>query len=75
MHKFCDLWHVAAVGSLVKNDLYLVERGGNGVAVAQIALNEFRVLVDPSRLSAAMSLRLQIIERPNLPAFIHEKID
>ena len=75
MHKFRNLWHVTAVGGLVKNGVYFVESGNNRVAIAQIALYEFRFLVDPSRLSAAMRLWFQIIERPNLPASIHEKID
>src|SRR5881409_1918008 len=73
VHKFCDLWHVTAVGSLVEDDVDLVERGGNRVTITQITVNEFRLLVDPSRLSAAMSLWFQIIERPDLPAVIHQK--
>ena len=58
----------------MKNDIYLVERGGNRIAITQIAVNEFRLLVDPRWFSAAMSLWFQIIERPNLPAIIHEQI-
>ena len=75
MHKFRNLWHVTAVGGLVKNGVYLVESSDNRVAIAQIALYEFRFLVDPIRLSATMGLWFQIIERSNLPASIHEKID
>ena len=75
MHKFRNLWHVTAVGSLVKNDVCLVERGDNRVAITQIAVSEFRLLVDPGRLSATVGLRFQVIERPNLPAFVHEKVD
>ena len=74
MHKFCDLRHVTPVGSLVKNDIDLVERGGDRVAITQIAVNEFRLLVDPRWYSAAMSLWFQIVERPNLPAIVHEQI-
>jgi hypothetical protein len=58
VHKFCHLWHVTAVGSLVKNDVDFVECGGNRLAIAQIAVNEFRFGVDPRRLSAAMGFWL-----------------
>jgi hypothetical protein len=37
-------------------------------------MNELSLLVDPGRLSATMSLWFQIIECPDLPAIIHEKI-
>jgi hypothetical protein len=59
----------------VKNDVYLVERGDDRVAITQITVNEFRLFVDPSWLSATVGLRFQVIERPNLPAFVHEKVD
>src|SRR4029077_20210045 len=39
MHKFRNLWHITAVGSLVKNDVYLVERGDDRVAITQITVN------------------------------------
>ena len=59
----------------MKNDVYLVECGSNRLPITQIALNEFRVLINPSRFSMSVGLWFQIIERSNPPAFIHEKID
>jgi hypothetical protein len=47
MHVFRDLGHVTAVGSLVKNDVDLVKRSADRFAVAQIALNKFRSIVNP----------------------------
>jgi hypothetical protein len=37
-------------------------------------MNELRLLVNPGRLSATVSSWFQIIECPDLPAIIHEKI-
>ena len=36
---------------------------------------EFRLRINPCRLSAAVRLRLEIIQSANLPTFAHEKID
>jgi hypothetical protein len=52
-----------------------IERGSNGIAIPHVTLDEFRVEIYPCRLSAAVRLRLEIIQRANLPTFAHEKID
>ena len=74
VNVFRDLRHVAAVGRLVKDDVDLVERGRDGFAIAQVALNEFRLLVNPRRFAATVRLRLQIVEHANFPAFSHQQI-
>src|ERR1700736_4265535 len=58
----------------MKNDVDLVERSGNGCAVAQIALDEFGSFVDPRRLAAAMRLRFEIIQDANFPTLTYEQI-
>src|SRR5437016_14505607 len=68
MHVFGDLGHVAPVSSLMKDNVDLVERSRNRVAIAQIGINKFRLFVYPRRSSAAMRLRLKIIESAHLPA-------
>ena len=75
MHKFRDLRHVTAVRGLVKNNVDPVERGSDRIAIPHVALDEFRLGIYPCRLSAAVRLRLEIIQRANRPAFAHEKID
>jgi len=74
MHVFGDLGHVAAVGSLMKDDVDLVERSRNHVAIAQIGVNKFRLFVYPRRSSAAMRLRFKIIETAHFPALAHQQI-
>ena len=73
--NFDDLRHVSAVSCLVKDDVDLVERGRDGVAIAHVALDEFCLFIDPRRFTATMRVRLKIIERANLPAFAHEQIN
>src|SRR5204863_8916424 len=75
VHKFRDLRHVPAVRGLVKNNLDPIERGSNRIAVSHVALDQFGLGVYPCRLSAAVRLRLEIIQRAHLPTFAHEKID
>ena len=75
VNKFRDLGHVTAVSGLMKYEINLVERGGDRVAIAQIALDEFRIFVNPRWLAATVRLRLQIVESAHLPPFAHEKID
>ena len=75
MHVFRDLRHVTAVRGLVKNNVDPIERGSNRIAIPHVALDEFRLGIYPCRLSAAVRLRLEIIQRANLPTFAHEKID
>ena len=57
-----------------KHDIDLVECSCHCIAIAQIALDEFRLFINPSRFSTAMGLRLKIIQRTYLPPFAHEKI-
>ncbi len=73
--NFSDLRHVPAVSRLVKDDVDLVERRCDCVAIAQVALEEFCLFVNPRRFTAAMRLRLKIIESAHPPALTHEKID
>src|SRR5215469_14508955 len=75
MHEFRDLRHIAAVGGLVKNNVDPIERDRNRIAIPHVALDEFRVGIYPCRLSAAVRLRLEIIQSAYLPTFAHEKID
>jgi len=75
MHKFCNFWHVTSVRSLTKDDVDSVERGGDGVAIAQIAFNEFRLVGDPRRLAALVRVRFQVIEHAHFPAFADEQVD
>ena len=75
MHEFRDLRHVTAVRGLVKNNVDPIERSSNRIAVPHVALNEFGLGIYPRRFSAAVGLRLEIIQRANLPTFAHEKID
>jgi len=75
MHIFYDLGHVTAVRGLVKNNVDPIERGSNRIAIPHVALDEFGPGVYPCRLSAAVRLRLEIIQRAYLPAFSNEKID
>src|SRR4029077_520880 len=75
MHVFRDLRHITAVRGLVKNNVDLIERGSNRIAIPHVAQDEFRLGIYPCRLSAAVRLRLEIIQRAHLPAFAHKKID
>ena len=52
-----------------------VERGSNRIAIAHVALDEFRPGIYPRWLSAAVRLRLEIIQPAHLPPFAHKKID
>ena len=74
MNIFRNLGHVPAVSGLVKDDVDLIQRGGDRFAIADVAFDEFHFRVDPSRLAAAMRLWFEIIEHPNVPAFVHEQI-
>ena len=66
---FCDLRHVATVGSLVKHDVDVVQRGGDRLAIGNVAFNELDVLIDyPRRLAVAMRLRFEIIQNAHSPA-------
>jgi hypothetical protein len=71
---FCDFRHVAAVCSLVKNDVDLVERARHRVEVTQVAYDELGFLIDPRRFAAPMGVRLQIVEHANFPAFAQKQI-
>src|SRR5438094_9516101 len=75
MHKFRDLRHVPAVRGLVKNHVDASERSGNRIAIPHVALDEFSLGIYPCRLSAAVRLRLEIIQSAHLPTLAHEKID
>ena len=75
MHIFRDLRHVTAVGGLVKNNVDAVERRSNRITIPHVALDEIGLGIYPCRLSAAVGLRLQIIQSANLPPVAHEKID
>jgi hypothetical protein len=59
----------------VEDNVDLVERGRDGVAVAQIAAPEFGVFVKPGWLTTAMRLRLKIVQYPDGPTFSDEEID
>ena len=61
--------------SFIQREVDVVEGGSNRVAIAQIAVNKFCVLVYPCWFPAAMRLRLQIIKRADTPAFTYKKID
>ncbi len=74
VNVFRDLGHVATVSRLVKYHVNLVERGGDGVAIAHIAFDKFDVLVDPGRFAAPMRLRLEIVEHAHRPAFANKQI-
>ena len=56
----------------MKDDVDLIERGGDRLTIAQVAFNEFNAVRYPRRLSAPVRLRLQIIENSDLPSFAHE---
>src|SRR5262249_28744350 len=75
MHIFCDLWHVTAVRSLVKNYFDPIERSRNRIAVSDVPLDEFRAGIYPRRLSTSVSLGFEVIQYAHLPPFAHEKID
>jgi hypothetical protein len=75
MHEFHNFRHVTAKRGLVENNLDPIERGSNLIAIPHVALDEFRRGIYPRRLSAAVRLRLDIIQRAHLPTFAHEKID
>src|SRR5438552_19120739 len=74
MVVFRDLGHKSAVSSLVKDDVDVVERGADCFAIAQVAFNEFHLIRYPRRFSAAMRLRLKIIQDAYLPSFAHEQV-
>src|SRR6476660_6649310 len=59
----------------MKNNVDSIERSSNRIAIPHVALDEFAVGIYPCRLSAAVRLRLEIIQRAHLPTFTHEKID
>ena len=71
VHKFGDFRHVTTIGSFVKDDVDLVQSGGDRVAISQIALDEFRAFINPVWLAALVRVRLEIIEHAHFPAFAH----
>ena len=75
MHKFRNLGHVTAVRGLVKNDVDLVECSSDRIPIPHVALDKFRLPIDPRWPSAAMRLRFKIIKRAYSPAFVHETVD
>src|ERR1041385_5946363 len=75
VHELRHLRHVTAIRRLMEENVNLVERGPDGVAVAQIAAPEFGVFVQPGRLTMAMRLRLELVQSPDGPPFSHEEID
>jgi hypothetical protein len=75
VHIFRDLRHVTAKGGLVKNNVDVVERSSNRITIPHVSPDEFGLGIYPCRLSAAVGLRLEIIQRANLPTLAHEKID
>src|SRR5438045_3850460 len=74
MHIFRDLRHIAAIRSLVKNNVDPVQGSRNSIAIPHVALDEFRFWIYPCWFSAPMCLRLQIIQSAHLPTFAHEKV-
>src|ERR1051326_8021793 len=70
MHKFRDLRHVSTVSRLVKNNVDLIERGRDCVALAQITLEKLGLLVYPLRFSRGIALPPQYY-RPPAPASFH----
>src|SRR6266581_6981387 len=74
MDVFRDLGHKSAVSRLVKDDVDVVKRGADRFAIAQVAFNEFHLIRYPRRFSAAMRLRLKIIQDAYFPAFSHEQV-
>jgi hypothetical protein len=58
----------------VKDNVDAVERGRNGVAIAQVACDKLRVLINPRRFPSLMRVRLQIIEHANFPAFAQKQV-
>ena len=74
VHVFRDLGHVTAVSRLVKDDVDLVERRRDRLAIAHVAFDKLRGGIDPRRFAAAMRVRLEIIQDANFPAFANEKI-
>jgi hypothetical protein len=75
VHIFGNLRHVTAVRGLMENNVDSLERSSNRIAIPHVALDEFRFGIYPRRFSAAVRLRLEIIQSAHLPAFAHEKID
>jgi hypothetical protein len=59
----------------MKNDVYVIERGCDCIAIAQITFDELRLFINSWWLSSPVRLRLEIIKRAHLPAFAHEEID
>ncbi len=74
MNVFRDLGHVAAVSGLVKDDIDLIQRSSDRFTVADVAVSEFDLGIDPSRFTATMRLRLKIIQDANFPALAHQQI-
>src|SRR6266513_6317680 len=74
MDVFRDLGHKSAVSSLVKDDVDVIQRGADCFAIAQVAFNEFHLIRYPRGFSAALRLRLKIIQDAYIPAFAHEQV-
>src|SRR5437763_9169111 len=74
VNEFGNLRHIPAVSRLVKNDFDIFKRGRYCGMIAQIALNEFRFFFEPGWFSAAMRLRLEIIERAHSPTFADQHV-
>src|SRR4051794_22042746 len=67
MHELGDLGHVAAVGSLMEDDVHPIERQLPIAAATDIPPDELRVRCEPGWLAVAMSLALGVIEHPHVP--------
>ena len=75
MNKLHDLGHVSAIGSLVKDDVDVIERGDYCFSITQVALDELRVFVYPCGFAAPVRILLKIVEHTHFPSFTDEQID
>src|SRR4029077_7733971 len=73
--EFCKLRHVTAIRSLMEDDIDVVYRGSDRIAIAQIRFDEFRLFVNPRWLPPPVGLGLEIIQPTHVPALPHENID
>ena len=74
LHVLGDLGHVAAVRALVKDHVDAFHGGAHRRAVSQIALDKFRLLVDPGGFAEAVGLGFEVVEDANGPAFAEEVV-
>ena len=58
----------------MKNDIDICEHSRNRFSIAQIALNEFRTVIDPGWFAALVRVRLNVVENANLPPFTYEQV-